>query len=143
MTKEETIKVLQLLNAFYAGGNNNPKEQVIAWHMVMGKYDFNDAMTAVLHFAENDTRQYATFPAVGLIVNEIRKVEKSKNSTVNEIIVGISYGRSYDMISDNAKTLISEELYNEWLSMDAEVFNIKAGTYKQFLKSRQLRLVGE
>ena len=141
MTKEETIKVLQLLNAFYAGGNNNPREQVTAWYMVMGKYDFDDAMTAVLHFAENDTRQYATFPAVGLIVNEIRKAERSKNSIVDEIIVGISYGRPYEMLSDSAKTLIGEERYNDWLSMDAEKFQTKAGIYRQFLKNKQLRLV--
>ena len=52
--------------------------QVNAWHMILQKYDFDDAKEAVLNFAEHDTREYATFPAVGLIVNEIRKVQKSR-----------------------------------------------------------------
>lgn len=143
MTREQTIKVLQVLNAFYAGGKNDPKEQVTAWHLIMSKYDFDDAMTAVLHFAENDTREIATFPAVGLIVNEIRKAEKARSNTINEIIVGVSYGRAYDQISDEAHLLISKDMYNEWLNMDAEVFSTKAGTYREFLKNKQLRLTDD
>ena len=107
MTKEQTIKVLQMLNAFYAGGGNDPREQVIAWHMIL---------------------------------DEIRKVHKSRDDKVEEIIIGISYGRSYDMISDQAKTLISEDKYNEWLKIDAEEFAIKSGTYRQVLKQKQKRL---
>ena len=140
MTKNETLMILAMLNAFYAGGKNDPQQQVHAWHMILYKYDFENAKEAVLHFAENDTRQYASFPSVGVIVNEIRKAEKAKSDTVNEIIVGVSYGRTYDMISDQAKTLIGEEKYNEWLNMDAEVFATKAGIYTQYLKKKQLRL---
>lgn len=140
MTKEETIKVLQLLNAFYAGGNGNPKEQVIAWHMIMGKYAFEDAMTAVLNFAENDTRQYATFPAVGLIVNEIRKTEQRDGAMVEEVIRGISYGRAYEDIANDAKVLISNEVYNKWLKVDAEEFQNNAQHYRQILQTNQKQL---
>ena len=140
MTKNETLMVLAMLNAFYGGGKNDPEQQVHAWHLIMGKYDFETVRLAVLHFAENDTREYATFPAVGLIVNEVRKMDKARNDVVNEIIYGVSYGREYAMLSANAKTIINEKLYNEWLSMDAEVFNAKAGTYKQLLKNERLKL---
>lgn len=140
MTKEETIKVLQLLNAFYAGGKGNPKEQMIAWHMILEKYNYNDAVVAVLNFAENDTREYATFPAVGLIVNEIRKTEQRKGAMVEEVIRGISYGRAYEDIAPNAKPLISNEVYNEWLKVDAEEFQNNAHRYRQILQTNQKQL---
>ena len=140
MTKEETIKVLQLLNAFYAGGKGNPKEQMIAWHMILEKYNYNDAVVAVLNFAENDTREYATFPAVGLIVNEIRKTEQRKGAMVEEVIRGISYGRDYEDLAPNAKVLISNEVYNEWLKVDAEEFQNNAQRYRQILQTNQKQL---
>jgi hypothetical protein len=140
MTKNETLTILALLNAFYAGGKNDPKQQAEAWHMILHKYDYESARMAVLNFAENDTRDYATFPAVGLIVNEIRKAEKSKGDAISQIIIGISYGRTYDMIPDKAKALISESTYNEWLAMDAELFSIKAGTFKEMLQQKQKRI---
>jgi hypothetical protein len=108
--------------------------------MILHKYDYESARMAVLNFAENDTRDYATFPAVGLIVNEIRKAEKSKGDAISQIIIGISYGRTYDMIPDKAKALISESTYNEWLAMDAELFSIKAGTFKEMLQQKQKRI---
>ena len=140
MTKNETLTILAMLNAFYAGGKYDPQQQVHAWHMILYKYDFEDAKEAVLNFAENDVRQYATFPAVGLIVNEIRKIKNRREGKVNEIMLGISYGRAYDMISDDAKNLISEEMYNEWLAIDALKFSENAGKYREILKQKQLRL---
>ena len=137
MNKNETLVILAMLNSFYAGGKNNPEQQVNAWHMILHKYDFEDARQAVLRYAENDTRDYATFPAVGLIVKEIRKAEKARNDAISEIIIGISYGRTYGMISDKAKCLISRSAYEEWLSMDAELFSAKAGSLKQILQQKQ------
>lgn len=142
MTKNETLMILAMLNAFYAGGKNDPQVQVNAWHLILQKYDFEDAKEAVLNFAENDTREYASFPAVGLIVNEIRKVQKSRNDVVSEIMVGVSYGRSYDMLSDKAHMLINAKLYEEWLNMKADDFQIKSGTLKQVLQQRQKQLGG-
>lgn len=140
MTKEDTIHILQFLNAIYAGDKNDPVEQVSAWHLILQKYDYNDAMQAVVNFAENDTRDYASFPAVGVIVNEIRKVEKARSDAISEIIIGISYGRTYDMISDKAKALIGRATYEDWLSMDAELFSIKAGSLKQILQQKQKQI---
>lgn len=137
MTKNETLMILAMLNTFYAGGKNDPQQQVHAWYLIMGKYDFEDAKEAVLRFAENDTRQYATFPAVGLIVNEIHQIKNHKEGKVNEIMLGISYGRSYDMINSEARSLISEEKYNEWLAIDAVEFSEKAGKFRETLKQKQ------
>lgn len=142
MSKNETLMILAMLNAFYAGGKNDPEMQLNAWHMILHKYDFETAKEAVLYFAENDVRPVATFPAVGLIVAEIRKVEDAKKSAVREIIMGISYGREYSMLSAKAQNLIGENLYSEWLSMDAEMFSVKAGTLKQILTQRLKQIGG-
>lgn len=140
MTQLETVQVLALLNAYYAGGKNDPKSQVKAWHMILGKYDYETAVQAILDFAENDTRDYATFPAVGLIVKAIKTEETRRKKPVNEILYGVSTGRDYNMISDNAKKLISADMYNEWLKMDAEKFNNRMGEFEMLLQSRIKRI---
>lgn len=140
MTKEQTIKVLQLLNAFYAGGHNDPKKQVTAWYMVLAKYDFEDAMKAVLDFAENDRRDYATFPAVGLIVDRIKKAKADRERSVREVIKNISYGLSYESLPEPSKVLITEDRYNEWLKVDAEEFAQDVSKYTEILKQKQLQI---
>lgn len=140
MTKEQTIKVLQLLNAFYAGGHNDPKKQVTAWYMVLAKYDFDDAMKAVLDFAENDRRDYATFPAVGLIVDRIKKAHAEKEKAVKDVITWVSYGREYASLPQPSKALITEERYKEWLKVDAEQFAMNSNRYAEYLKQKQLQI---
>ena len=137
MTKEETVKIMAMLGAFYSGGKNDPRIQAKAWHLILGKYPYRIAEQAVLHFAENDTREYATFPTVGKIVAEIKAEQMKIDRPVKEIVRNISYGRDYAQLTDNAKVLISEELYNDWLDMDAEEFAYKADALSDFLKGNQ------
>lgn len=131
MTKKETLAILALLNAFYAGGKNDPNAQLEAWYLILQKYDFEVAQVAVLNFAENDTRDYATFPAVGKIVEAIRNEEARRKRPIKEVLASISNGHPYDFLSATSKAIISEELYNEWLRINAEVF---ANKYKEFEK---------
>lgn len=142
MTKEETIKIMAMLNAFYAGGKNDPKMQATAWHLVLEKYDYQTASQAVIEFAENDTREYATFPAVGLIVNKIRELNRKRESAVRDVVISISYGRDYSVLGDDAKRLISQTDYNEWLNMDAEVFAGMTKVLTDTLKRSQKLLTG-
>ena len=141
MTKEECIKIMAMLGAFYGGGKTDPKMQAEAWYLILGKYDYRIAEQAVLHFAENDTRDYATFPAVGKIVAEIKAMQLLINKPINEIINGVSYGRDYRQLSDDAQDLISERAYGEWLSMNAETFAKNIPTYREALKGNQQRLL--
>lgn len=141
MTKEETIKIMAMLGAFYSGGKNDPKAQANAWHLILGKYNYEDAEAAVLRFAENDSRDYATFPAVGKIVAEIRKEASRKDDIVKEVMLSISYGKSYDIMSDAAKRLIDLRTYNEWLHMDAVRFQMEADHYAGLLRGRQQMLL--
>ena len=133
MTKEETVKIMTMLGAFYSGSKNNAKMQAAAWHMILEKYDFEIAQKAVLNFAENDTREYATFPAVGVIVREIRNQQLLEAKPIKEVIRSISYGKGYEDISDDAKRIISKEVYNRWLKVDAEEFAAKSEFYAKML----------
>lgn len=141
MTKEQTIKVLELLNAFYAGGKNDPQQQVIAWHLILKDYDFQDAMNAVLNYAKTDRREYAQFPTVGRIIEQIEKEKSDRHKAVKEVITAISYGRPYEALTSDARLLISNEDYNEWLSIDAEEFSQKADILELMLKREQVKLL--
>lgn len=135
MTKEETVKIMMMLGAFYSGSKNNAKMQAAAWHMVLEKYDFEIAQKAVLNYAENDTREYATFPAVGVIVREIRNQQMLEAKPIKEVIRAISYGKGYEDISDDAKRIISKEVYNKWLKIDAEEFAVNSDSYAKMLST--------
>lgn len=141
MTKEETVKIMMMLGAFYSGSKNNAKLQAQAWHMILEKYDYETARKAVLNFAENDTREYATFPAVGLIVKEIRMQQQREKRPVNEVIRAISYGRDYAQLSDDAQAIISRGKYDEWLAIDAEEFASKTDTFADLLNKGHLLMI--
>ena len=142
MTDKETIKLMAMLNAFYAGGKGDPKLQATAWHLVLGKYDYRIASQAVIHFAENDTREYATFPPVGAIVAQIKREIVEERKPITEIVKAVCYGWRYEQLSDNAKQLISEDKYDEWLKADAEEFASHAELLADGLRRNQLMLLG-
>lgn len=137
MTELETIKIMEVLNALYAGGNNEPRQQAIAWHCILCKHDFNETMNAVFRFAENDTRDYATFPTPGKIIAEIKAEESRNNATIKEIIRSIGYGKDYDELSEPAKALIPRESYCKWMNIKADEFAEKQEKYADFLRRRQ------
>lgn len=141
MDKTETIKIMAMLGAFYSGGKNDPKMQAEAWHLILSKYPYRVAEQAVLHFAENDTREYATFPTVGKIVAEIKAEQARIDKPVREIIRNISYGREYAQLTNDAKTIINEESYGEWLSMDAEEFANKSDAIANAIKGNRQMLL--
>lgn len=137
MTKEETIKIMALLGAFYSGGKNDPQQQAVAWHMVISKFDYKVAEKAVLNFAEHDTRDYATFPACGVIVAEIRKVQAEMDRPIKEVINRITMGLDYYGLSTEGQKLISEPQYNEWLKVNAEEFVNHVSDYEAILRRRR------
>lgn len=142
MTKEETIQIMAMLGAFYGAGKSNPQIMADGWYLILEKYDFDIARIAVLKFAENDTREYATFPAVGCIVKAIKDEMTRQKAPIKEIIRAVSYGWQYNQLTENAKQNITEERYNEWLHMDAEEFANNADAFAETLKINQKRLQG-
>lgn len=137
MTREQTIKVLELLNAFYAGGKNDPSQQVIAWHLILHEYDFKETMNAVLNYAKKDRREYAQFPTVGRIIEEIENAKKERAALVSHIVASIAYGRDYGDVKEAARSLISREEYEWWLDMDAEEFVYANPQLSKLLKEKQ------
>ena len=142
MTKEETVKIMALLGAFYGAGKSNPEIMAEGWYIILGSYDYTIASKAVLTYAKNDTRDYASFPTVGNIVRCIEDEMAKEQAPINEVVRAISYGWGYDQLSKDAKELITPLRYDEWLKMDAEEFNGKVGEVRDSLKSKKKLLKG-
>ena len=143
MDKAETVQIMMTLGAFYSGGKNDPQVQANAWHKILQKYDYKVAEKAVFNFAEHDTRDYATFPAVGKVVQAIKDEMKREEAPIKEIVRAVSYGWPYGTLSENAKALISEKEYESWLSVDAEKFAGNTKALADTLRGTQLKLQGE
>lgn len=142
MTKEETIRIMAMLGAFYGAGKSDPEVMADGWYLILEPYDFEIAYKAVLNYAKNDTREYGTFPTVGNIVKYIEEGMAEEQAPINEIVRAVSYGWGYDQLSATAKTLIPEETYNKWLDIDAEEFANNAGNLATTLKKSQRLLKG-
>ena len=142
MTKEETIKIMAMLGAFYGAGKSNPEIMAEGWYLVLGSYDYDIASRAVLTYAKNDVREYASFPTVGNIVRCIEDVMAKEQAPIKEVVRAISYGWGYDQLSNEARELITPLRYDEMLKMDAEEFNNKAGEVADALKSKKKMLKG-
>lgn len=143
MSKAETIQLMAMLGAFYGAGKANPEIMAEGWFMVLEPYDFQIAQKAVLNYAKNDVREYASFPTVGNIVRCIEEEMHKEQAPIKEVVRAISYGWGYEQLSKEAKQNISEENYDAWLKMDAEEFANKANTLAGTLKAnRTKRLKG-
>lgn len=141
MTKTETVKVMALLGAFYGAGKSNPEAMAEGWYLVLEPYDFEMACKAVLNYAKNDTREYASFPTVGNIVKCIETEMAKEEAPVKEVVRAISYGWGYEQLSKEAKELITPLRYDEMLKMDAEEFANNTGKFAGALKGKRKKLV--
>lgn len=143
MTLDETVKIMALLQAFYGMGKGNPEVMADGWFLILEPYDFEIAYRAVLNYAKNDTREYASFPTVGNIVKCINDEIAKEEAPVKEVVRAISYGWGYDQLSKEAKELVTPLRYDEMLKMDAEEFANNAGKVATTLKTKRKALTGE
>lgn len=116
MTKEETILIMAKLSAFYGQGKSDAKMMAGAWHEILKDYDFLTASNAVTQFAKHDVREYATFPAVGCIVEAIDKEQRVKQKIYNFAF----NDRLYEELPMRAKEIISKEKFEWFREMDQE-----------------------
>ena len=140
MTKQETIQIMAMLGAFYGAGKSNPEIMAEGWHLILEPYEFDVARRAVLNYAKNDVRDYASFPTVGNIVKCINDEIAKDEAPVKEIVRAISYGWGYDQLSKDAKEIITPLRYDEMLKMDAEKFANNAGKIADSLKEKYKKL---
>lgn len=142
MTKEETIKIMAMLGAFYGAGKSNPEIMATAWHLVLEPYDYPIASRAVLEYARNDRREYATFPSVGNIVAAIEDAMAKAQAPITEIIRAISYGWDYNQLTEQARATITIDAYNSWLNVDAEEFANQSEKLAESLKRGRKQIEG-
>ena len=143
MNKQETIQIMAMLGAFYGAGKSNPEVMAEGWHAILEPYEFEVARRAVLNYAKNDVREYASFPTVGNIVKCINDEIAKEEAPVKEVVRAISYGWGYDQLSKDAKELVTPLRYDEMLKMDAEEFANNAGKVATTLKTKRKALTGE
>lgn len=138
MVKKETVKIMAMLCAFYGQGKGEPEAMADAWHIVLQEYSYNEACEAVINFAKTDTRDYATFPAVGKIVQEIEKGRAARGKAVNEVYLAIALNnRSYEDLSAMAKAICPPTLFDEWRAYSnrhADEFCANEAKYKGILR---------
>ena len=142
MTKKETIQIMALLGGFYGKGKSNPEIMAEAWYLILADYDYEIASRAVLRYAKNDVREYASFPTVGNIVRAIEQELSEDKAPLREVVRAVSYGWGYDQLSDRAQALIDEKTYDSWIDMDAEEFAQKSQVLMESLKQKQKLLKG-
>lgn len=143
MTKQETITIMALISGLYGGGKGNPEIMAESWFVILEPYEFRHAYNAVLNYAKNDVREYASFPTVGNIVKCINDEIAKEEAPVKEVVRAISYGWGYDQLSKDAQELVTPLRYDEMLKMDAEEFANNAGKVATTLKTKRKALTGE
>lgn len=77
MTKNETAKILAILNAYYPEVGADPEVMVNAWHKILGQHDYVVVEQAVMNFAATDSREYPKFPVPGQIKAQIDLLSKT------------------------------------------------------------------
>ena len=114
MTKEETLKIMSMLEAYYGKPKSDSEMMANAWHLVLQNYDYKTAEKAVVEFAVTDTRDYAVFPTIGKFCEAVEKTKKMPW----RILGKIRNGTNYDELSIIEKTVISQASYERAQAMD-------------------------
>ena len=108
MNKNETLKILAMLSAYYGQGKSDAKQMASAWHLILKDYSYQDAERAVVEFARNDVRDYATFPTVGVIIREIETAHTNARKLKNKAWNNILNTNEYDKLIEEAKNGFQE-----------------------------------
>lgn len=137
MTKEETLKILAHLSAFYGQGKSNVKMMVEAWHEIIGVYDYHIARRAVVDSASHDKREYASFPTAGVIVETIKRQNGLYNRVYNEALKSAG---DYSGLSDDAKKIISEKQYDAFMALPYEQRLDYRDAFIEMIKGNDLQI---
>lgn len=136
MTKQETIKVMAMLSAFYGMGKSNPEAMANAWHLILKEYDFRDAEVSVVKFAKDDRREYASFPPPGKIVELIEHEQGRYNRLFNSIYNGLPYDEIGEL-----QELCNREMYERGLKMETEELLGKRNEFIDYIKKSEQKML--
>ena len=139
MTKDETIMILAMLSAYYGQGKADPNQMVSAWHLILREYEYGVAEKAVIEFARTDSRDYASFPSVGQIINAIEKQKGYANLVFNSIWAR----QDYDTLPEGAQRLITWQRYNELKDIGYEELEQQKNIIKdEITNTQKVKLLG-
>lgn len=136
MTKQETVKVMAMLSAFYGMGKSNPEAMANAWHLILKDYEFKDAETAVVKYAKQDRRDYAAFPPPGKIVELIEHEAGRYNRLFNSMYQQIPYDNIGDL-----QELCDSALYERGLHMETEELLSKRVEFIDYIRKQETKLL--
>lgn len=138
MTKEEVGKVLALLTAYYGQGRTfDVRQMVEGWYYVIGEYDYNTAKRAVVEFARNDTRDYASFPTAG----SVRKAIENECNVPNKIFAKIRANTPYERLTQKERRYISEKAYEKALKLREEQLLDSHKTIIEYMRGNERNLL--
>lgn len=115
MTRDETLKVLGILSAFYGQGKSDARMMASAWHALLKEYPYIVAERAVMKYAKHDKREYASFPPPGVICNAIEAEQKVLYGVRNKALKKAEYQE----LDTTAREWVTEPLY-EWMMQQSE-----------------------
>ncbi len=80
MTKNETAKLLAVLEAYYMSADMDPEIMVNAWHKIFARDKYEIVEQAAINFAASDSRQYPKFPVPGQIKKQMELLLSDGNT---------------------------------------------------------------
>lgn len=140
MTLEQTLEIMAILSAYYGNPKADETTMAKAWHVTMGEYEYEYAVMAVHVFARKDKRDYASFPTLGNIVEEIENIQKAPH----RIFGKMRKRMEYKDLEQEERWLITEKAYNRALEKDDEELIDDHKVIIEFIKGNaQKQLKGE
>lgn len=142
MNKTETIKIMAMLSAYYGQGNANAEIMANAWHLLLCEYPYQVVEQAVMTFAKNDRRDYATFPPPGAIIKVIEDAQADRKVLANKVFNNLYNGVPYKELPPSQQEVCPEDVYQRGLDLDTEALLEKQEDFKSMIRTAQRRLEG-
>lgn len=142
MDKTETAKLLGNLSILYGRPKGDPEMTADVWHELVKQYEYKDALKAMYDFARQDTRDYATFPAPGVIISFIEKGIEHKKGLLYRTFNDMFDGRPYEELPEGCKEICPQSVYERGLAMDTDELLMKKAEFINYISKKQLMLEG-
>lgn len=143
MKESETVKIMAMLSAFYGQGKSDTEIMSRAWHLILKDYDFHEAERAVIEYAKNDIREYASFPTPGSIVAKIEGYREERRRERMRIWRGMYDRKEYDSLPNELKRLCPQDVYERGLKLDYETLLEKQSDVIGYLTRKQIEVKNE
>lgn len=142
MEISETGKIMEVLSAFYGQGKSDVEKMLLAWNEILKDYKYNVVYQAVMTFARNDKREYASFPAPGAIIKVIEDAQADRKVLANKVFNNLYNGVPYKELPPSQQEVCPEDVYQRGLELAPESLLEKQEDFKDMIRTAQRRLEG-